>query len=64
MIPKTGQYYYTLRGRFFRIYRYDSVTGTGSIASPVQEEPLFSDREQARKRVYELNGWIYAPRNK
>lgn len=62
MKAKVGQYYYTPRGHFFRIYRYDSVTDTGSTASPVQEEPLFSDREQARKRVYELNGWKYNPR--
>lgn len=62
MKAKVGQYYYTPRGRFFRIYRYDSVTDTGSTASPVQAEPLFSDREQARKRVYELNGWKYNPR--
>lgn len=62
MKAKVGQYYYTPRGRFFRIYRYDSVTSTGSSASPAPNEPLFSDREEARKRVYELNGWNYSPR--
>lgn len=27
--------------------------------SPVRNEPLYSDRETARKRVYQLNGWKY-----
>lgn len=57
MKPKVGQYFYTPRGRGFRIYRYDSVTETTSSASPVTSEPLYFNREEARKRVYELNGW-------
>lgn len=60
--PKVGQYHYALRGRFFRIYRYTSVTDSGTTATPVMEEPLLSDREQARRRVYQLNGWNYTPR--
>ncbi len=57
--PKTGQYYYTPCGSSFRIYRYDHVSGHGGSASPVSEEPVFYNREDARKRVYELNGWKY-----
>lgn len=64
MIPKTGQYFYAQRGRRFRIYRYDIVTLTSSSASAVNDEPQFSDSEEARKRVYQLNGWKYTPRQK
>lgn len=60
--PRVGQYFYTLRGRWFHIYRYVEVNGFGSSASPVDGEPTFLDREQARKRVYELNGWRYVKR--
>lgn len=55
-----GQYYYVPSGRFFRIYRYTHVNSSGAYAgTPVDTEPLQTDREAARKRVYELNGWIY-----
>lgn len=57
MRPKVGQYYYAPYGRGFRIYRYDSVTENGSSASPVNSEPIYYNQEDARKRVYELNGW-------
>lgn len=57
MKPETGMCYYAPRGRGFRIYRYDSVTEHGSTASPLRDEPTYYDREEARKRVYELNGW-------
>lgn len=57
MKPKVGQYYYAPRGRGFRIYRYDVVTDTFQSASPAPDEPTYHDREEARRRVYELNGW-------
>lgn len=57
MTAKLGQYYYAPKGRHFRIYRYTSVTETCSSASLVLEEPMYADRQSARKRVYELNGW-------
>ena len=59
MKPKVGQYCYDRRDHAFRIYRYISVTETGSVASPVQGEKAYFDSEEARKRVYELNGWRY-----
>ena len=59
MKPKVGQYFYMPRGRNFRIYRYNHVSETTSSASPVNSEPYFSNREEARRRVYELNGWRY-----
>ena len=61
MKPKVGQCYYAPRGRAFRIYRYDYVGETTSSASPLPNEPYYYNREEARKRVYELNGWRYKP---
>lgn len=58
-----GEYYYTPHNRGYRIYRCDSVTEGGSAAaSPLRDEPTYYDREKARKRVYELNGWKYNKR--
>lgn len=51
--PKVGEYFYTPRRSSFSIYHQD----TESTASPTGE--TFHDRETARKRVYELNGWRY-----
>lgn len=59
MAYKVGQYHYVLRGRFFRIYKCTSVSDTGSSSSLVIGEPSFTDRELARQRVYQLNGWKY-----
>ena len=61
MKPKTGQCYYAPLGRSFRIYRYDHVDGATASASPVPGEPLYFTREEARKRVCQLNGWRYKP---
>lgn len=59
MKAKTGMYFYARCGRGFQIYRYDSVTERGTAASPLRGEPHYYNREEARKRVYELNGWKY-----
>ena len=59
MKPQVGQYHYTPHGRGFRIYRYTEVTDSFQSASPVLSEPIFYDREKAKKRVYELNGLKY-----
>ena len=56
MKPQVGQYHYSPHGRGFRIYRYTEVTDNFQSASPVLNEPIFYDREKAKKRVYELNG--------
>ena len=61
MKPKVGQCYYAPRGRAFRIYCYDYVSDTVATASPLPDEPYYYNREEARKRVYELNGWRYKP---
>ena len=57
MKAKVGQCYYAPRGRAFRIYRYVHVMASCTMAVPVDNEPLYRDREEARRRVYELNGW-------
>lgn len=59
---KKGEYSYSPHGRQFRIYICTQSDEHGSMSSPVRTEPFFNDREQARKRVYELNGWNYKPR--
>lgn len=59
MKPSIGQYCYRLRGRFYRIYRYVEVNRHSSSAEPVISEPSFSDPQEARRRVYQLNGWNY-----
>ncbi len=62
MKPQIGQYYYAPRGRFFRIFRCDNVSAGGYTGVPVMSENLCDNPEQARKRVYQLNGWTYKPR--
>ena len=61
---KSGDYFYTPRGKFYRKYRRNSASDKGTESIPVQDEPLFSSSEEARKRVYELIGWNYKPRKK
>ncbi|MCM1077789.1 MAG: hypothetical protein NC411_10575 [Bacteroides sp.] len=62
MKKNVGQYHYAFRGDRYRIYRYVSLHDTGSCSTEVMTEPTFTDPEQARRRVYELNGWTYRPR--
>ncbi len=57
MEPKVGQYHYVYRGNSYVIYRCERSTEKGCLISARTDEPVFRDREQARKRVYELNGW-------
>lgn len=57
---KIGEYYYAPRGYSFKIYRVTSVSPTGSSAESTGE--IFEHPEDARKRVYELNGWHYTPK--
>lgn len=60
MRPKVGQYFYTYHGTGIRIYQYTEVHQHGTIVSePVPGEAVYFNREDARKRVYELNGWKY-----
>lgn len=57
---KIGEYFYAPRGLRYKIFRVTSVTETFSCASSIGE--IFTRREDVRKRVYELNGWKYTPK--
>ena len=59
---KVGEYSYSIHGRNYRICVCDYSDGKIQTSSPVRNEPLYIDREEARKRVYELNGWKYKPK--
>lgn len=60
---KQGEYRYHPCGKDFRIYRCTYADGKGAISEPVPGEPLYANREEARRRVYELNGWKYKEAN-
>ena len=59
MTMKKGEYSYKPYGRDFRIYVCTYADNYTSMSDPVPGEPYYRDREAARKRVYELNGWNY-----
>ena len=59
---KLGQYHYAIRGRYYKIYRCTYKEGNVESSTPVKDEPEYYDREEAKKRVYELNGWKYVPK--
>lgn len=59
---KVGQYFYAPRGSIFRIYRVDYNDGITSASSPTGES--YNTSEEARRRVYELNGWKYKTKEK
>lgn len=52
---RTGMYHYMPRGSSFRIYRCDYADAHQFSSSPTDE--WFNTREEASRRVYELNGW-------
>ena len=52
---KVGEYRYIRRGRVFRIYKCTSSDETGEVRTPTNES--YCTSEEARKRVYQLNGW-------
>lgn len=60
---KKGQYSYQPYGRSYRIYVCTYADERSSASSPVNGEPLYHDREAARRRVYQLNGWNYKPQD-
>lgn len=61
MKMKVGQYYYQRRRDGFQIYRCQSVCKSGHSGDCVSGEFYF-DSEEARRRVYELNGWKFSAR--
>lgn len=54
---KVGQYYYAPRRKWFAIYQTTFVGNGVTTARPTGEE--YATREEAKKRVYELNGWNF-----
>ena len=54
---RKGIYHFVPRGNCFRIYLCTEATPTSTTSVPVLDEPAFCDRQAARRRVYELNGW-------
>lgn len=57
---KIGEYFYAPRGRRYKIYRISSITPTSTSSESIGE--IYARREEAKKRVYELNGWHYTPK--
>lgn len=60
---KKGEYSYQPHGRQFRIYVCTYADGRTTMSDPVRDEPFYNNREDARRRVYELNGWKYKELN-
>lgn len=54
---KIGQYTYFRRGNVFRIFRCSSVSANGAAFDLVKEENDYAQAQDARRRIYELNGW-------
>ena len=52
---KVGEYYYALRGRFYKIYQVESIEN--GVISSIATKFIYETKEEARKKVYELNGW-------
>lgn len=51
---KAGQYYYTLRRKYWCAYLCTYADEKGSSGEKVAE---FSTREEAREYVWQMNGW-------
>ncbi|MFG6425857.1 hypothetical protein [Lepagella muris] len=69
MTPRLGQYIFRMISGWWRICQVIDVFTTtqglpGYAYAEVDGEPEFAreDRELARRRVYELNGWKYRPK--
>jgi len=54
MKAKVGQYFYQRFRGSYGVFRYNQVTEDSSSASLVG---YFSEREEARRYVWEMNGW-------
>lgn len=59
--PKVGQYEYDRRGAGWKVYRVVSVSENGYASTSTGE--FYRNIEDARRRVWELNGWG-TPKNK
>lgn len=51
---KVGRYFYCMHKGFFAVYMWDYVNNGLTTATFVEE---YRNREDARNKVFELNGW-------
>ena len=56
----TWKYELNKRGRAYIIHQMEHGNGV-SVGTPVYQS---YDYEEARKKLYELNGWKYSPKKK
>lgn len=56
-MKEKAQYYYRIHGSIFEICRSTHIDGDVAFGTRVPGEKTYSNREDAKKRVYELNGW-------
>lgn len=63
-MEKVGQYKVSLHHGSWAIYRITHVSDMGYSMQPVLDEPEFpyDRRDDAIRRMYQLNGWEYRPR--
>lgn len=59
MTPKKGEYYYHYYKGGYAIFKCTSSENGNYAGEKVWEEKVYHDPKQAKKRVYELNGWEY-----
>ena len=51
---KEGEYYYTPKGRWFSVYQNHLFKDGGGYGDLIKD---YLSRDDAKKMVYELNGW-------
>lgn len=54
MKPQLGKYYYAPLRNYWGVWIYTSVSETGAMGSKVKE---FFGLEEARRFVWQMNGW-------
>lgn len=58
MSYKVGNYHIGRRGNKFALYKIHAVTATGGYSSAFDSNELVFDTiEEAREKMYQLNGW-------
>lgn len=57
-----ARFSYRLQGKMYRIYEWKHEPNGSSIGRFTDE--YFFSKEEAAKRVYELNGWNYKQKDK
>lgn len=55
--PAGRKFYYRRHGRWFEIMKANPTVNGVSSASPLYPNERYLSQQEARRRVYELNGW-------